>query len=451
MKITVIGAGYVGLVSGGCFADWGHEVILVESDPARLKLLERGSVPIYEPGLEALIARNVGAGRLHFTADLKGAVAQSDAVFIAVGTPTNGLEGQTDLSCVYRVAEEIAGAIGHFTVVVMKSTAPIGTSDQIERIIGTTNPGARFAVVSNPEFMREGSAIEDFKCPHRIIVGVEDESPKSVMADIYASLSASAVAIHYTSRRSAELTKYAANAFLATKVSFINEIADLCEALGADVRDVAHGIGMDPRIGGHFLNAGPGYGGSCLPKDTRALAYSGRLAGCRMSLVETTITLNERRKASMARKVIEACGEVNGARIAVLGLTFKPNTDDMRDAPSIAIIHALQKAGATISAYDPAGMTHAKHALPGVKFATSLYAATEMSDVLVIITEWDEFRTLDFKRLKEIMNRPVIVDLRNIYRRNDIEREGFRYIGVGQENTAARASSIEDAAAAAMA
>src|SRR5690606_21831277 len=354
MKITVVGAGYVGLVSGGCFADWGHEVTLVESNPTKLKLLERGRMPIYEPGLEALIARNVDARRLRFTADLAGAVAQSDVVFIAVGTPACGDDGETDLSSVYRVAEEIAGALRRFTVVALKSTVPVGTGDEIEWIMGRKNPLALLAVVSNPEFLREGSAIEDFKRPDRIIVGVDDERAQDVMAEIYASLSASAVPIRYTSRRSAELTKYAANAFLAMKVSFINEIADLCEALGADVRDVAHGIGMDPRIGSHFLNAGPGYGGSCLPKDSRALAHAGRLAGRPLRLVEATITVNERRNLFMARKVVEACGEVNGARIAVLGLTFKPNTDDVRDAPAIPIIRTLQKAGATISAYDPA-------------------------------------------------------------------------------------------------
>jgi UDPglucose 6-dehydrogenase len=451
MKITIVGAGYVGLVSGGCFADLGHEVTVVESDPAKLQLLTRGRVPIYEPGLDALVAHNVEASRLRFSGDLAGEIVQSDAVFIAVGTPTYGPDGETDLSCVYRVSEEIAGAIRRYTVVVMKSTAPIGTSDEIERIIGITNPRARFAVVSNPEFMREGSAIEDFIRPHRIVVGVEDDRAKNVMAEIYEPLNASAVPIHFTSRRSAELTKYAANAFLAMKVSFINEIADLCETLGADVRDVAHGMGMDPRIGRQFLDAGPGYGGSCLPKDTRALAHAGRLAGCCMRLVEATIAVNERRKLSMARKVVEACGDVNGTRIAVLGLTFKPDTDDMREAPSVTIIRTLQKAGATISAYDPAGMTNARDELPGVKFAASLYDAAEKSDALVIITEWDEFRLLDFERLKEIMNRPAIVDLRNMFQRDAIEREGFRYIGVGQENTAAQAHSVEDAVAAAIA
>jgi len=433
MKITMVGAGYVGLVSGACFADFGHNVVCVDRDLSKLEMLNRGKMPIYEPGLDALVAKNLQQGRLKFTSDLASAVAQSDAVFIAVGTPSRRGDGHADLSYVFSAAREIAEVLTGFTVVVTKSTVPVGTGDEVERIVREVNPNARFAVVSNPEFLREGSAIEDFKRPDRIVVGTEDENARELMSEIYRSLALNAAPMYYTSRRTAELTKYAANAFLAMKITFINEMADLCERIGADVQDVARGIGMDQRIGPKFLHAGPGYGGSCFPKDTQALVKTAQDAESPLRLIETTVAINDQRKRSMGRKIIQACGgNVRGKKIAILGLTFKPNTDDMRDAPSIPIIRALLDAGAEITAYDPVGMESAKGILTDVTFAKGIYQAAENADALAIVTEWDEFRSLDLKQLKDLMKEPILVDLRNIYRRNEAEREGFRYIDVGR-------------------
>jgi len=433
MRITMIGAGYVGLVSGACFADFGHEVVCVDRDPARLELLELGRMPIYEPGLDELVARNAVQKRLRFSSDLAGAVAASDVVFIAVGTPSRRGDGHADLSYVYGAAAEIGRALDGFTIVVTKSTVPVGTGDEVERIIREVNPDADFAVVSNPEFLREGSAIEDFKRPDRVVIGTEDETAKAMMSEVYRPLSLNAAPVYFTSRRTAELTKYAANAFLAMKITFINEIADLCEKLDADVQDVARGIGMDGRIGSKFLHAGPGYGGSCFPKDTLALVKTAQDAESPVRLIETTVSINDQRKRSMARKIVQACGgTVRGKTIAVLGLTFKPNTDDMRDAPSISIIQALQDGGARVVAYDPVGMEQARTVLDDVTFAEGIYQAAEDADALAIVTEWNEFRSLDLARLKALMTSPVMVDLRNVYNRETVTRAGFSYAGVGR-------------------
>ena len=433
MRITMIGAGYVGLVSGACFADFGHEVVCVDRDPARLELLELGRMPIYEPGLDELVARNAVQKRLRFSSDLAAAVAASDVVFIAVGTPSRRGDGHADLSYVYGAAAEIGRALSGFTIVVTKSTVPVGTGDEVERIIREVNPDADFAVVSNPEFLREGSAIEDFKRPDRVVIGTEDETAKAMMSEVYRPLSLNAAPVYFTSRRTAELTKYAANAFLAMKITFINEIADLCEKLDADVQDVARGIGMDGRIGSKFLHAGPGYGGSCFPKDTLALVKTAQDAESPVRLIETTVSINDQRKRSMARKIVQACGgSVRGKTIAVLGLTFKPNTDDMRDAPSISIIQALQDGGARVVAYDPVGMEQARAVLDDVTFAQGIYQAAEGADALAIVTEWNEFRSLDLARLKSLMTSPVMVDLRNVYNKETVTRAGFSYAGVGR-------------------
>ena len=433
MRITMIGAGYVGLVSGACFADFGHEVVCVARDPAKLELLELGRMPIYEPGLDELVARNAVQKRLRFSSDLAGAVAASDVVFIAVGTPSRRGDGHADLSYVYGAAAEIGRALDGFTIVVTKSTVPVGTGDEVERIIREVNPDADVAVVSNPEFLREGSAIEDFKRPDRVVIGTEDETAKAMMSEVYRPLSLNAAPVYFTSRRTAELTKYAANAFLAMKITFINEIADLCEKLDADVQDVARGIGMDGRIGSKFLHAGPGYGGSCFPKDTLALVKTAQDAESPVRLIETTVSINDQRKRSMARKIVQACGgTVRGKTIAVLGLTFKPNTDDMRDAPSISIIQALQDGGARVVAYDPVGMEQARTVLDDVTFAEGIYQAAEDADALAIVTEWNEFRSLDLARLKALMTSPVMVDLRNVYNRETVTRAGFSYAGVGR-------------------
>ena len=433
MRITMIGAGYVGLVSGACFADFGHEVVCVDRDPARLELLELGRMPIYEPGLDELVARNAVQKRLRFSSDLAASVAASDVVFIAVGTPSRRGDGHADLSYVYGAAAEIGRALDGFTIVVTKSTVPVGTGDEVERIIREVNPDADFAVVSNPEFLREGSAIEDFKRPDRVVIGTEDETAKAMMSEVYRPLSLNAAPVYFTSRRTAELTKYAANAFLAMKITFINEIADLCEKLDADVQDVARGIGMDGRIGSKFLHAGPGYGGSCFPKDTLALVKTAQDAESPVRLIETTVSINDQRKRSMARKIVQACGgSVRGKTIAVLGLTFKPNTDDMRDAPSISIIQALQDGGARVVAYDPVGMEQARAVLDDVTFAEGIYQAAEGADALAIVTEWNEFRSLDLARLKSLMTSPVMVDLRNVYNRETVARAGFSYAGVGR-------------------
>ncbi|MBW8858862.1 MAG: UDP-glucose/GDP-mannose dehydrogenase family protein [Caulobacter sp.] len=434
MRVAMIGTGYVGLVSGACFADFGHVVTCIDKDPHKIERLTRGEIPIFEPGLDDLVARNVRGGRLFFTLDGAQAVREADAVFIAVGTPTRRGDGHADLSYVYAAAEEIAALISDFTVVVTKSTVPVGTGDQVEAIIKRTNPNAQFAVVSNPEFLREGAAIEDFKRPDRVVVGSDDERAQAVMRELYRPLSLNETPIVFTGRRTSELIKYAANAFLAMKITFINEMADLCEKAGADVQQVAKGIGLDKRIGAKFLNAGPGYGGSCFPKDTIALVRTANDYGAPTRLIETTVAVNEARKKAMAQKVADAIGsnDLRGKTIGVLGVTFKPNTDDMRDAPSLDILPALQTMGAKIQGFDPEGCHEAERLLPGVVFKTGPYEAAEGADVLLIITEWDQFRALDLDRLKILMNAPVVVDLRNIYKPAEMVRHGFTYTSIGR-------------------
>ncbi|MBV9994068.1 MAG: UDP-glucose/GDP-mannose dehydrogenase family protein [Caulobacteraceae bacterium] len=432
MRVAMIGTGYVGLVSGACFADFGHEVCCIDKDAEKIRRLEGGTLPIYEPGLDVLVARNVEAGRLTFATGCDGAVGAADAVFIAVGTPSRRGDGYADLSYVYAAAEEIAPLLDGFTVVVTKSTVPVGTGDEIEAILRRARPDAEFGVVSNPEFLREGAAIEDFKRPDRVVVGLEDERARAVMAELYRPLNLNETPMLYTDRRTSELTKYAANAFLAMKITFINEMANLCEAVGADVQSVARGIGLDKRIGSKFLHAGPGYGGSCFPKDTLALIRTARDAGAPASLVETTQAVNDRRKKTMAEKVAAAFeGGVKGKTIGVLGLTFKPNTDDMRDAPSLEIVPALQAMGARIQAYDPAAH-EARQLLAGVAFKSGPYEALEGADGAVIITEWDEFRALDLDRVKALMRQPLVVDLRNIYRLDEMRPGGFTYVSIGR-------------------
>ena len=429
----MIGTGYVGLVSGACFADFGHTVTCVDKDAAKIDALLRGEIPIFEPGLDQLVASNVKAGRLKFTTKLAEPVASADAVFIAVGTPSRRGDGHADLSYVYAAAREIAVALKGYTVVITKSTVPIGTGDEVERILHETNPGADFAVVSNPEFLREGAAIQDFKHPDRIVVGTEDERARAVVADLYRPLYLNQAPILYTSRRTAELVKYAANAFLATKITFINEIADLCERVGADVQEVARGIGLDNRIGSKFLNAGPGYGGSCFPKDVRALVKTAQDYDVPLRIVEAVNAVNDNRKRALARKVSHAFGgKLRGKTVAVLGLTFKPNTDDMREAPSIALITALQDMGAAIRAYDPEGMEQAKTVLQDVAYFNDPYECAAEADALVIATEWEQFRALDLERLKDTMACPVVVDLRNIYRPAEMEKLGFIYESIGR-------------------
>jgi UDPglucose 6-dehydrogenase len=428
----MIGTGYVGLVSGTCFADFGHNVTCVDNDRGKVERLRAGGIPIFEPGLDLLVAENVQAGRLSFTDEPAEAIAGADAVFIAVGTPSRRGDGHADLSFVYAAAEQIADLIDGFTVVVTKSTVPVGTGDEIERIIGARRPDAEFAVVSNPEFLREGAAIEDFKRPDRVVVGTDDERARSVMTELYRPLYLNETPILFTGRRTSELIKYAANAFLAMKITFINEIADLCEALDADVQQVARGIGLDKRIGSKFLHAGPGYGGSCFPKDTIALVRTALDAESPVTLIETTVQVNTARKKAMAAKVIAAVGgDIQGMRVGVLGLTFKPNTDDMRDAPSLDILPALQKAGAEIAAFDPEGH-EALHMLPGVRMCDDAYEVARDADALVIITEWDQFRALDLDRLKSLMKTPVIVDLRNIYQPKEMQAAGFHYVSIGR-------------------
>src|SRR5450631_1082372 len=423
MRVAMIGTGYVGLVSGACFADFGHEVVCVDKDTGKIDALTRGEVPIYEPGLNDLVAVNTRAGRLQFTNDLAGAVKAADAVFIAVGTPSRRGDGHADLSFVYDAAREIAGSLAGFTVVITKSTVPVGTGDEVERIIREARPKAEFAVVSNPEFLREGAAIRDFKLPDRVVVGSEDARAREVMSELYRPLYLNRSPILFTDRRTAELIKYAANAFLATKITFINEIADLAEKVGADVQEIARGIGLDNRIGTKFLHAGPGFGGSCFPKDTVALIKTGQDHGSPLRIVETVAAVNEQRKRAMARKVALALGgNLRDRTIAVLGLTFKPNTDDMRDAPSIPLITALQDMGAKVRVYDPVGMEQAKAHLNSVVYTENSYACAENADALVIVTEWEQFRALDFKRLKEVMATSVVVDLRNIYSAEDVTK-----------------------------
>jgi len=433
MRVAMIGAGYVGLVSGACFADFGHVVCCVDKDPAKIEALRRGEIPIFEPGLADLVAKSVREQRLTFATDLTEAVRSAEAVFIAVGTPSRRGDGHADLSYVYQAAREIAAVMDGYTVVVTKSTVPVGTGDEVERIIRETRPDAEFAVVSNPEFLREGAAIADFKRPDRIVIGTDDERAKEVMTELYRPLYLNQAPILVTSRRTAELTKYAANAFLATKITFINEIADLCEQVGANVQDVARGIGLDNRIGSKFLHAGPGYGGSCFPKDTLALIKTAQDYAAPIRIVETVAAVNDQRKRAMARKVIAACGgSVRGKTVAVLGLTFKPNTDDMRDAPSIALITALQDAGARVRAYDPEGMEQAKSVLTDVAYANDPYTCVDGADALVLVTEWDIFRALDLDRIKSLMNAPILVDLRNVYRPDEMKRRGFTYASIGR-------------------
>ncbi|WBH15234.1 UDP-glucose dehydrogenase family protein [Sphingomonas radiodurans] len=434
MRITMIGSGYVGLVSGACFADFGHAVTCVDKDVRKIDALHAGRMPIFEPGLEQLVASNVTATRLAFTTDLAEGVAGADAVFIAVGTPSRRGDGHADLSYVYAATEEIARAATGPLVVVTKSTVPVGTGDRVEQILRDTRPDIDFAVVSNPEFLREGAAIGDFKRPDRIVIGTDDARAQDVMREIYRPLYLGDSPILFTSRRTSELTKYAANAFLATKITFINEMADLCEAVGADVQDVARGIGLDNRIGRKFLHAGPGYGGSCFPKDTLALLKTAEDYGTPVRVVEAVVKVNDARKRAMGRKVLAALGsDPRGKTVAVLGLTFKPNTDDMRDAPSIAVIQTLTDAGVAVKAYDPEGTESAKEVMPAsLTYCASPYEAAEGADAVVIVTEWDAFRALDLSRLKSIMTAPVLVDLRNIYERAEAERIGFAYTAVGR-------------------
>jgi UDPglucose 6-dehydrogenase len=433
MRVAMIGTGYVGLVSGACFADFGHDVVCVDKDPSKIGRLERGEIPIFEPGLDDLVAANVRGGRLSFALDAAEAIRTADAVFIAVGTPSRRGDGHADLSYVHAAAEEIAGLIEGFTVVVTKSTVPVGTGDEIERIIRARRPDADFAVVSNPEFLREGAAIEDFKRPDRVVVGTEDLRAQAVMRELYRPLNLNETPILFTGRRTSELIKYAANAFLAMKITFINEMADLCEAVGADVQQVARGIGLDKRIGSKFLHAGPGYGGSCFPKDTIALVRTAADAGAPVRLIETTVAINDARKKAMAGKVAAALdGDLAGKTVALLGLTFKPNTDDMRDAPSLDVAPALIAMGATVQAFDPEGMHEAAKLLDGVQFRDGPYEAVTGADVVVILTEWDQFRALDIDRIKGLMRQPVMVDLRNVYRPDEMRARGFRYASIGR-------------------
>lgn len=433
MHVTMIGSGYVGLVSGACLADFGHDVTCVDKDETKIAALLAGKMPIFEPGLDDLVAKNVRDGRLRFTTDLADAVAGADAVFIAVGTPSRRGDGHADLSYVYAAAKEIAESLTGHTVVVTKSTVPVGTGDEVERIIRETRPDADFAVVSNPEFLREGAAISDFKRPDRIVIGSHDDRATAVMERIYRPLYLNKAPLIVMARRGAELTKYAGNAFLATKITFINEIADLCEKVGADVQDVARGIGLDNRIGPKFLHAGPGYGGSCFPKDTLALLKTAQDFEAPQRIVEAVVAVNDQRKRAMGRKVIAAMGgDVRGKTVGVLGLTFKPNTDDMRDSPAIAIVQTLQDAGATVRAFDPEGMDQAQLVLDNVVYCDSAYDAIDGADAMVVITEWDAFRALDLPRARQLLAVPILVDLRNIYDPEEAKAAGFSYTSIGR-------------------
>ena len=434
MKIAMVGTGYVGLVSGVCFSDFGHDVICVDKDPAKIEMLEAGKVPIYEPGLDELMAKNVAAGRLSFSGNLAEAVDGADAVFIAVGTPTRRGDGHADLTYVMAAAEEIAHEITGYTVVVTKSTVPVGTNRQVKKTISKTNPKAEFDVASNPEFLREGAAIDDFMHPDRVVVGVQHERAAEVMADVYRPLYLRDFPIVTTDLESAEMIKYAANAFLATKITFINEIAALCERTGADVKMVSKGMGMDGRIGNKFLHAGPGYGGSCFPKDTQALARMGQDHAIPMQITEAVIKVNDEIKRRMIDKIVDICeGNVNGKIIAILGVTFKPNTDDMRDAPALTIVPALVGAGAKVRVVDPQGFREGEELLPGVNWVDDVYKAAQNADAVVILTEWNEFRALDLKRLAKRMATPAMADLRNVYSQKDARRAGFTaYTSVGR-------------------
>jgi UDPglucose 6-dehydrogenase len=435
MKIAMVGSGYVGLVSGACFADFGHDVVCIDKDQGKIDRLHAGIMPIYEPGLDDLVASNVKAGRLGFTTDLGEGIKGADAIFIAVGTPSRRGDGHADLTFVYEVAREVGEKLANDAVVVTKSTVPVGTGDEVERIIAETGTAHRVAVVSNPEFLREGAAIGDFKRPDRIVIGAEDEFGREVMREVYRPLFLNESPILFTSRRTSELIKYAANAFLATKITFINEMADLCEKVGANVQDVSRGIGMDNRIGSKFLHAGPGYGGSCFPKDTLALLKTAEDYDSPVRIVEAVVKTNDTRKRAMGRKVVDALGGMDAARgkkAALLGLTFKPNTDDMRDSPAIAVAQTLLDAGVAVAAYDPEGMELAKPMLPDVTMCANAYEAIAGADVVVIVTEWDAFRALDLRRVKELANAPVMVDLRNVYKPEDMRAAGFEYVSVGR-------------------
>ncbi len=434
MRVTMIGTGYVGLVSGACFSDFGHEVTCVDLDAAKIDGLNAGKIPIFEPGLDSLVADNVAANRLFFSTDLKSAVQSADAVFIAVGTPSRRGDGYADLSYVEAAAKDIAQALDGYTVVVTKSTVPVGTSRTVEKIIKQERPDADFDMASNPEFLREGSAIEDFKRPDRVVVGADTDRAREVMKELYRPLYLNETPLLFTSRETSELIKYAANAFLATKITFINEMADICEKVGADVQEVSRGIGLDGRIGRKFLHAGPGYGGSCFPKDTLALVRTAEEAGAPSSIVQAVVDVNARRKKQMAEKVIEACGnDLAGKTIAILGLTFKPNTDDMRDSPSLDIIPLLQQNGARIRAFDPEGMEEAESMLQDVAFCENAYDAMEGADAAVLLTEWNEFRALDLSRTQKLLKQPLIIDLRNIYTPQEMARAGFAYHSIGRE------------------
>lgn len=435
MKIAMVGSGYVGLVSGACFADFGHDVVCIDKDQSKIDRLHDGVMPIYEPGLDALVERNVRDGRLTFTTDLAEGIRGASAIFIAVGTPSRRGDGHADLQYVYAVAKEVGENLSNDAVIVTKSTVPVGTGDEVERIIAECKPAHKFAVVSNPEFLREGAAIGDFKRPDRIVIGTEDSFGRDVMSEVYRPLFLNESPILFVSRRSSELTKYAANAFLAVKITFINEMADLCEKVGANVQDVAKGIGLDNRIGSKFLHAGPGYGGSCFPKDTLALLKTAEDYDSPVRIVEAVVKVNDTRKRAMGRKVLDALGgheAARGKKVAMLGLTFKPNTDDMRDSPAISVGQTLVDAGVTVAAFDPEGMELAKPLMPGVEMKKDTYEAIEGADAIVIVTEWDAFRALDFDRVKKIANAPVLVDLRNIYKAQDMADAGFEYSSVGR-------------------
>ncbi len=431
MRIAMIGTGYVGLVSGACLSEFGHEVVCIDKDDSKIADLNQGRIPIFEPGLDEVVAANVKAGRLSFTRDLASAVPHADVIFIAVGTPSRRGDGHADLSFVFGAAEEIAKELDGYTVVITKSTVPVGTGRKVEDIIRRLRPDAQFDVASNPEFLREGSAIEDFRRPDRVVVGAESERARNVLKEVYRPLYLNETPILFTSRETSELIKYAANAFLATKITFINEMADLCEKVGADVQDVARGIGLDGRIGGKFLHAGPGFGGSCFPKDTLALLKTSQQANAPVRIVETVVAVNERRKMQMAEKIAAAFGDLNGKTVAVLGLTFKPNTDDMRDAPSLVIVPMLEAKGARIRAYDPEGAREARKLLD-IEMCKDAYEALAGADGVVILTEWNEFRALDLARVKSLLARPLMVDLRNIYRPSQMAEAGFTYVSVGR-------------------
>ncbi len=445
MRIAMIGTGYVGLVSGACFSEFGVEVVCVDKDADKIARLQQGEIPIFEPGLDTLVANNQRAGRLSFTTELATAVAGADAVFIAVGTPSRRGDGHADLSYVFAAAREVAAALTGYAVIVTKSTVPLGTRREVARVMRETRSAAEFDVVSNPEFLREGSAINDFLRPDRVVIGAESERAREVMRRLYRPLYLIEKPIVFTALETSELIKYAANAFLATKITFINEIADLCERVGANVHDVARGIGLDGRIGRKFLHAGPGFGGSCFPKDTRALVQTARQSGAPMRIVETVVEVNEARKRQMAERVVEACGgNVSGKTIAVLGLTFKPNTDDMRESPSLVVLPALIGAGARIQAFDPEGMGEAAKLMPHVNYCDSAYDAMSDADAVLILTEWNEFRALDLARMRQILRQPVIVDLRNIYVPQDMAAAGFAYTSIGRPADTARSAGAED-------